>query len=103
MQSLVIMEASDSAWLHVQLYRRIVPVLNEKSSGVEQENIFYLPTTSKNSEKESAGMSSSWKALNILSEASYMGMSLCRTYSASEYDQPPSVLLVGTFCNGGKL
>lgn len=27
-----------------------------------------------------------------------MGMSLWRMYSAREQDQPPSVLLVGTFC-----
>lgn len=58
----------------------------------------YWPTTSQNSDKDSAGMSSSWKARSTRSEASKMGMSLWRTYSASEKDQPPSVLLVATFC-----
>lgn len=42
-------------------------------------------------------MNSSWKAFRALSAASWMGMSLWRMYSASEQDQPPSVLLVGTF------
>ena len=43
-------------------------------------------------------MNSSWKAFRALSAASWMGMSLWRMYSAREQDQPPSVLLVGTFC-----
>lgn len=42
-------------------------------------------------------MNSSWKAFRALSAASWMGMSLWRMYSAREQDQPPSVLLVGTF------
>lgn len=42
-------------------------------------------------------MNSSWKVFRALSAASWMGMSLWRMYSAREQDQPPSVLLVGTF------
>lgn len=42
-------------------------------------------------------MNSSWKVFRTLSAASQIGMSLWRMYSASEQDQPPSVLLVGTF------
>lgn len=42
-------------------------------------------------------MNSSWKVFRALSAASQMGMSLWRMYSAKEQDQPPSVLLVGTF------
>lgn len=42
-------------------------------------------------------MNSSWKVFRALSAASQMGMSLWRMYSAREQDQPPSVLLVGTF------
>lgn len=42
-------------------------------------------------------MNSSWKVFRALSAASQMGISLWRMYSAREQDQPPSVLLVGTF------
>lgn len=42
-------------------------------------------------------MNSSWKVFRALSAASQTGMSLWRMYSAREQDQPPSVLLVGTF------
>lgn len=42
-------------------------------------------------------MNSSWKVFRTLSAASQIGMSLWRMYSAREQDQPPSVLLVGTF------
>lgn len=57
----------------------------------------HSPATSKNSENVSTGMNSSWKVFRALSAASWIGMSLCRMNSAREKDQPPSVLLVGTF------
>lgn len=62
----------------------------------------HSPATSKNSENVSTGMNSSWKVFRALSAASWIGMSLCRMNSAREKDQPPSVLLVGTFWQGMK-
>lgn len=62
----------------------------------------HSPATSKNSANVSTGMNSSWKVFRALSAASWIGMSLCLMNSAREKDQPPSVLLVGTFWQGMK-